>query len=332
MTRIARPPRNPQRGAALLTAMVIVTVVASLAAAMVWQQWRSIQVEAAERARAQSYWLLTGALDWARLILREDARVGGADHLSEPWAVPLAEARLSTFLAADTGATDEDDVEAFLSGSIVDLQSRYSLNNVLDPSTGLPAPAEVKTLNRLCELVKAPNGTAEAIVQGLTAAFKSPSVGTGASAADPTAGTMEPLVSVDELRWWGLAPETVQLLAPFVSLLPAGTPVNTNTAPREVLVAVIEGMDQGTAQRVMLARQSKPFNALADLTAVAPNVAATLKPDRVSTQSSYFEVTGKLRLENQVVEERSIVRRSGLDVRTIHRERINSVLEGSAPR
>ena len=91
-----------QTGAALLAAMLTVTLVASLAAAALWQQWRSIEVESAERTRQQSLWVLTGALDWARLILREDARSGGADHLGEPWAVPLEEARLSTFLALRT--------------------------------------------------------------------------------------------------------------------------------------------------------------------------------------------------------------------------------------
>ena len=85
-----------QRGAALLLAMLILTLVATMASGMVWQQWRAIQVESAERARTQSAWILSGALDWARLILREDARTGGADHLGEPWAVPLAEARLSS--------------------------------------------------------------------------------------------------------------------------------------------------------------------------------------------------------------------------------------------
>ena len=90
--------------------MMIVALVATLAGSMVWQQWRAIQVEAAERARTQSAWILSGALDWARLILREDARSGGPngiDHLGEPWAVPLAEARLSTFLAADKDNTDD---------------------------------------------------------------------------------------------------------------------------------------------------------------------------------------------------------------------------------
>ncbi|HVK33452.1 MAG TPA: type II secretion system minor pseudopilin GspK, partial [Burkholderiaceae bacterium] len=92
----------PQRGAAMLVALLILTLVSTLATGMVWQQWRAIQIESAERARTQAAWILSGALDWARLILREDARErGGADLLGEPWAVPLAEARLSTFLAAD---------------------------------------------------------------------------------------------------------------------------------------------------------------------------------------------------------------------------------------
>ena len=43
-----------QRGAALLLAMLILTLVATLASGMVWQQWRAIQVESAERSRTQS--------------------------------------------------------------------------------------------------------------------------------------------------------------------------------------------------------------------------------------------------------------------------------------
>ena len=89
-----------QRGAALLAAMLTVTLVAAFAASALWQQWRAIEVEAAERTRIQAAWMLLGALDWSRLILAEDARGSGSDSLAEPWAVPLAEARLSTFLAA----------------------------------------------------------------------------------------------------------------------------------------------------------------------------------------------------------------------------------------
>ena len=39
--------QQSQQGAALLMAMVIVTLVATFSASMVWQQWRAVQVEAA---------------------------------------------------------------------------------------------------------------------------------------------------------------------------------------------------------------------------------------------------------------------------------------------
>ena len=73
-----RSHHSPQRGAALLAAMLTVALVATFAAGALWQQWKSVEVEGAERQRTQARWLLTGALDWARVILREDARAGDA--------------------------------------------------------------------------------------------------------------------------------------------------------------------------------------------------------------------------------------------------------------
>ena len=90
MTMRRTPPRR-QCGAALLAAMLTVTLVATFAAAALWQQWRGVEVETAERNRVQAAWILLGALDWSRLILREDGlnAGGGPDHLAEPWAIAL---------------------------------------------------------------------------------------------------------------------------------------------------------------------------------------------------------------------------------------------------
>ena len=46
-----RRTRLGQRGAALLAAMLTVTLVATIAASAVWQQWRNLEVEGAERTR-----------------------------------------------------------------------------------------------------------------------------------------------------------------------------------------------------------------------------------------------------------------------------------------
>ena len=164
-----------QSGAALLTAMIIVSLIATMAAAMAWRQYRALHIEAAERARTQAIWILHGALDWARLILREDARANqqgeAVDHLGEVWAVPLAEARLSTFLAAEQGSSaDDDGPEAFLSGALSDAQARYNLRNIV-AATEQALPAEQRTLARLCEMSGSPPGTAELLSKQLRIAF-----------------------------------------------------------------------------------------------------------------------------------------------------------------
>ena len=353
---IARPrlpvsaaPRR-QRGAALLTAMLIVTLVSTLAAAMVWQQWRAIQVEAAERARNQAQWVLVGALDWARLILREDARNnqrdGEVDSLDEPWATPLQETRLSSFLAADRdNAAAEDGPEAFLSGAIVDAQSRYNLRNLFDGARVLPE--ELQTLRRLCASAGLPEDTATRLATALSQALAarpdargapgagtgstSTGAGTGAAAVteDPRGAPLLP-PSTPFLGWWDLDAATVRRLREVVTLLPEPTPVNLNTAPREVIAAVLDGVDLASAERLVRARKDKALRSLGDATALL-GAGVALPPRRVSVATSYFEITGRLRLDARYVEERSLVQRRDREVLVVYRERLGgSAAEGAA--
>jgi general secretion pathway protein K len=294
-----------QRGAALLAAMIIVTLVATFAASMVWQQWRAVQVETAERARTQSAWVLAGALDWARLILREDARNGGATTLGDPWAVPLAESRLSTFLAADTDNTD-DAPDAFLSGAISDVQGRYNLANLV-PNDKVD-PAALAAFGRLCEAIGISAEVAGRIAEGLQAAR---------AAADPATPLLP--TSVPQLVWLGIDADSVRALTPYVAILPNPTPVNVNTAPREVLVAAINGLDLASAERLIQVRQRTPFTSTSQ---VAQQVQQPgLDVSHIDVKSSYFEVRGRLRLGDRVLDQTSLIWRNGLDMVVLQRQR-----------
>ena len=296
MTPPVLPPR--QRGAALLTAMIIVTIVATLAAGMVWQQWHSIEVEAAERERSQSHWILSGALDWARLILREDARDnarnGNPDHLGEPWAVPLAEARLSTFLAADRDNTD-DAPDAFLSGTITDAQSRYNLANLMDQQ-GKISKADVEILQRLCDIVGVVPTVADELAEAMKLAAGQGSTGdTGAAASiDSTIDPPVKPVSEDDLAWLGVDPASLEKLRPFITLLPISTPVNLNTAPKEVIAAVVKGSDLSTAERIVRTRERNPLKKVDDAAAIfgAGVKPEDLKDTIVSVTSSFCATLG----------------------------------------
>lgn len=312
--------RRRNAGAALLAAMIIVSLIATMAAAMAWRQYRALHIEAAERGRAQAAWILSGALDWARLILREDARANQqgepVDHLGEVWAVPLAEARLSTFLAAEQGAGADDGPEAFLSGTLSDAQARYNLRNIVAASEQA-LPSELRTLDRLCEMAGCPPGTANTLTLQLRAAFTTKS--------DSATAPLQPR-TLDQLTWLGVTADTLKRLRPFVDLLPLPTKVNLNTAPREVIAALFDGMDLASAERIVQVRQTQPLRKLEDAKQLVP-ASVVLAPDRASVNSDFFIVMGRLRLEERVLEEHSLVRRQGLDMQVQSRERVNLLLE-----
>lgn len=297
-------------------AMLTVVLVATLASAMLWQQWRGVEVETAQRGRVQAAWILVGALDWARLILREDARRGGADHLAEPWAVPLAPARLSTFLAAEQGVAvvaEGDSDEAFLSGSIEDLQGRLNLTNLIDAGK-LHAPT-VAAWQRLFEHLNLPETQLQRLTQALLLASQAPTPG-----ANRTEQPLTPKAEAD-LQWLGLSRDSLQLLAPFITLLPERTVVNLNTAAPEVLLASVPGLDMAQAQRLVQARATHPFETLMDAGRLLGNPGVNFDPNEHGVASRFFSVTGQLRLGSAVVQERSVLQRDGLVVKALSRAR-----------
>ena len=317
-----RPQSLRQRGAALLAAMLTVTLVATFAATAMWQQWRAIEVETAERGRVQSAWILIGALDWSRLILAEDASGGSADHLAEPWAIPLEEARLSTFLAADRNVAQVEDAstdttDAFLSGQIIDLQSRLNLTQLADEA-GVNEDALAQFTRLFKQL-----GLAQGELTTLTEALLQ------AQDKDDANAPLLPQ-TLEQLTWLGVAPATVAALAPHAALLPErNLRLNLNTADAPALMASIEGLDPAGANKLIAVRQLQHFRTLADARALLGG-GVELKESLHGVSSSYFEVRGRLRLDDVTVHERSLVRRVGRSVSTVWRQRGAAVLGSAA--
>jgi general secretion pathway protein K len=312
-----------QRGAALLLAMIIMALVTTVAASMVWQQNRAVQVEGAERARSQAGWILSGALDWSRLILREDLRAAQQrksfyTSLGDTWATPLDEARLSSFLAADKNNNADTGPDAFISGAIVDAQSRLNLRNLID-GAGKVVPGQLAALQRLAEVVGAPSDTAARWSEALRQAWEPVAGGSGVSGIG--SAPLRPQ-TVADLAWLGVDRASLSRLMPFVVLLPVATPVNANTASREVLMASIDALDLGTAERLVQTRQRKPFEDLNAIKALLPGT-TVLDATRVGVASKWFEVSGRLRLEERVLEERSLLLRENNTVTVRRRERLS---------
>ena len=299
-----------QRGAAILVAMLVVTLVATLAAGLQWRQWRLFQQEAAARAQSQASWVLVGALDWARLILREDARsagnIGIIDHLGETWALPLQEAKLTSFLTADS-LSDASQDTAYLSGYLTDAQSKINLTNLVASQTGEAALSisTYQTLTRLYQQLNLP-----------AVELKNWAVRWQAKSD----GALQPM-RIEQLTWLGVPSSSVEALKPHVTILPNRTPINLNTASAMVIFAAVPGINMGAAQKLVAGRAQSPLQKLSEASNMLGLATDLLETD-FSIYSQYFEVRGRLRLADWVVIEESLVQREGLSVTTVWRRRL----------
>lgn len=314
--------RQPaQRGAALLGAMLTVALVASLASAAMWLQWRQVEIEIAERGRAQSQWLMVGAFDWTRLILAEDARSAqSADHLGEPWALPVQESKLSTFLSQDK-QWREGDPEVFLSGQITDAQSRLNLASLVED--GQVPPAALAAWVRLFERLNLPMAELQALIRGWPLALQAQAGKASQAAPQETERLQAPLLPqrLEQLSWLGLSPQTVAQLRPYATVLPTATPVNLNTAPALVLEAVVPGLDTSTARALVERRSRQPWNTLQEAAEAMGPAGRLLSERQHSVRSRFFEIQGRLRIEQQVRDESALVERNGTQVRMLWRVR-----------
>lgn len=305
------PQSPPQRGAALLMALLTVALIATLAAGAAWQQWRLVETEATERDQAQARWLLLGALDWARLVLREDVRAQEAvqqaavDHLGEPWAVPLAQARLASFLSAAANGQNQP-VDAlsesvFLSGRIEDAQGRLNLHFLTQ--TGTPLAQGGSALARLMNLLEIPEGEWARIMEGARLARE---------------GQLNMPQRLTQLHNWGVSQATLARLANWAVWLPVPTELNVNTASVEVLAAILPNASLAQARQLVAQRAQKPWTSREAFLRDWP--AASTIASQLSVHSQFFLVQGQLRMGTLSLFERSLVARDGQRVRVIWRE------------
>lgn len=297
-----------QRGVAVITALLLTTLAITIVASLFWQQQVQVRSIENQRLQLQKQWILRGALDWSRLILRADLNIDRSrsnlvDHLGEPWAVPLAETRLDQYVE---DANPGDVPDAVLSGGIVDAQSRFNLKNLVS-ATGSPTginTTEMEAFGRLLSFLQLNPALAQSTAELMAAAQKRRS-GLGAP-VDRNAPQPMDIHHVDDLlAVQGFTPEMVDKLKEFVVVLPEVTKININTAPAEVLAAKIGTLS--AAGQVVALRQNQPFVSVADASTRLPQV-----PDvgRFSFNTSYFLVNGNVRLNRAGMEMQALIKRT----------------------
>ncbi|NJD87002.1 MAG: general secretion pathway protein GspK [Betaproteobacteria bacterium] len=271
--------RSAERGVAVVTAILVVAVAASTAAWMLAQQSATLNQTALVASRAQADLFAQAGLDWARGILAEDARSGTVDSLDEAWARPLA------------GLPVE---RALVSGAISDQQARYNLNNLV--KEGRRSDADVQILTRLLDSLGLDPGLALAVLDWVDG--DGDIAGNGGaedayylSLPRPYRAANRPMAQVEELyAIRGFDAKAVARLRPFVTALPVRTAVNANTAPAEVIAAILPELGREAVRDLVASRQAKPFKDRADLKARAQKGSANAFDADLDVKSDHFLV------------------------------------------
>jgi general secretion pathway protein K len=304
-------PLLRQRGVAVVTALLLTTLAVTIVASLFWQQQVQVRSIENQRLQLQKQWVLRGALDWARLILREDAKLTSVDNLDEPWAVPLAETRLDQYV--ENGRTDTDAGDASLSGSIVDAQSRYNLRNL--SVNGTVSQSEIAVFERLLADAGLRPALARATADMMAAAQSKPEAGTSNNAGGPRPMA---LTQIDDLLAVpGFNATALDKLRDFVIFLPVVTPINVNTAPAEVLAARIDTLSLADATALVASRKAVGFSSLADFSLRLPGKSFAGSNSGLAMATNYFLVNGKVRMSRAGLGVQALVYRDGTNTTLI---------------
>jgi len=291
--------RTRERGIAIVLALSVVAMAAMVAAAiMVSQSTWARQLElTAEHVQARA--VLQAGADWARAVLSDDRRLSNVDHLGEPWALRLPP------MPVENGE---------LVGKIEDQQGLFNVNNLV--SEGKVNVAQLAHFQRLLATLGLPDALAYTLVDWIDDDSQPQPQG-GAEdayylALDPPYLTANrPLIDVDELALVAGFDVSVRArLRPYVTALPGSTAVNVNTAPPEVLAAVIDGLDLGNAQAMVAQRDRAYFRDTGDFTKRLPRDAVAAAGD-ISVSSDYFLASLRVTIGDAQARGRALLSRSG---------------------
>lgn len=302
-----RQKPTSQAGMAIISALLVVAAVAMLSTQLLQQQTTLIRSLEAEQSRVQAHALLEGGLDWARLILRQDARRQSVTRLGELWSTPLAETRIEV---PGLGR------EAYFSGYVEDEQGKFNLGNLAEK--GHVNPSAIAILQRLCQLLQFPTELAPALAQRIAAGQRieavtdEPQTQTGPAA--PPIHMLEDLLGTAMLDQ-----ATLNALRPYVTLLPDTTGINVNTATAEVIAAAV-GAEHFGAIRSLIERRNRGswFNSSADFLNQLPGVELSLADGRLTTASAWFKINGQVRLDPLTISMQALVSRPGTQLPTIY--------------
>jgi general secretion pathway protein K len=290
--------RASQRGVAVLTAMLVVTIGTIIAVNLMWTSTLDQRRTLTALANDQGMMYALGAEAWAADILRQDlVETPDSDHLGELWAAEIPP------LPIEGG---------FVVGRLEDLQGRFNVNNLV-LATGEEDELMREQLERLLSLLDIDPQLAGPLIDWLDpdVEIRFPNGGEDEAYAnaDPQYRTPNTMItSTSELlAVAGFDPDSFARLAPYVSALPRGTSLNVNTASEVVLASLSDDIDIGLATSLVDERAGAEF---VNIEASFQGLVSEEMLPRLGGISDHFLLTGSVQIGVTVLTIRSVLQRN----------------------
>lgn len=201
-----------------------------------------------------------------------------------------------------------------LVGQIEDQQGAFNLNNLV--IGGKINLAQLAHFHNLLTTLGLPGELAEALADWIDA-DNLPQPQDGAedeyylSLDPPYLSANRPLIDVAELALVSGFNDNVRArLRPYVSALPRYTAVNVNTAPAEVIAAVVDGLDLGGAQLLVAQRNRTYFRSSDDFLKLLPR-GAEAGAGGIGVSSDYFMATLRVTIGGAQARGKALLVRAG---------------------
>ena len=296
-------PATRQQGMAVVSALIVVAIVAALTSGLFLRQTSAIRQIENEQARIQARWLLLGGIDWARLLLRDNARQEATVRRDQLWSTPVLDTRIEG---------DDSGPAAVFSGGIQDEQGKYNLYNLAQ--RGVVDDTQVELLARLLGMLGLPDTLAPQLVEQVAMTQSRLPDGAQPPAGEASAGARAPQPrGIDDLAALvGVDEAGLQAMRRTMTLLPAASLVNVNTAEPEVIAALVPGLSLAQARAVTGERdRGRWFNDSGDFANRLVTGGEPLQVPSVATTSEWFLANGTVAYQRARVSMQALVSIAG---------------------
>ncbi len=274
-----------QAGVALITAILVAALAATVVASMIGRQQLDFRRTANLMEADQLRLYADGMAEWAARILQRDRERNETDHPNELWATVLPP------IPVENGE---------LAGRLADLQGRFNVNALVRGGEA-DAVAEAR-LRRLLSLLEL-NPELAAAVRDWVDPDIEPGYPNGAEddrylGRQPAYRTANgPMVSPSELALvQGFDDTGYRRLRPHITTLPGVAPINVNTAGPLVLMSLADGLTEADARRLTDDRGAEGYASVERFLAHEVFAGREIPEHGLSVSSHWFLATSDIRI------------------------------------